>query len=101
MSEEKEPIAWDYYREMHPAKDEAAAPSDTATDGSGTDGAETDGNGAAAPAVAIANPSATFCIEQGGTYDIRKDEDGGAYGMCILADGTEVNAWEYYREMHS
>ena len=93
-----EPIAWEYYREMHPPKEEAAAPSVSDTDGAETDAAEARAD---APAVAIANPSATFCIEQGGTYDIRKDENGGAYGMCILADGTEVNAWEYYREMHS
>ena len=91
-----EPIAWDYYRDMHSSNDDAAAPGE-----SGTDGAETESETAAAPAVAIANPAAVFCIEQGGTHDIRKDEDGAAYGMCILPDGTEVDAWEYYREMHS
>ena len=91
-----EPIAWDYYREMHSSKEDDAAPSE-----SETDSAKTESEGAAAPAVAIANPAAVFCIEQGGTHDIRKDEDGAAYGMCILADGTEVDAWEYYREMHS
>ena len=96
-----EPIAWDYYREMHASKEDAAAPSASGTDGAETDSAETDRESAAAPAVAIANPAAVFCIEQGGTHDIRKDEDGAAYGMCILPDGTEVDAWEYYREMHS
>ncbi|WP_369410518.1 amidohydrolase family protein [Parasedimentitalea denitrificans] len=45
----------------------------------------------------LANPSATFCIESGGAYDIR-DGEGGKVGYCTLADGSEVDAWEYYRK---
>lgn len=45
----------------------------------------------------LANPSASFCTESGGTYEIR-DGDGGKDGICILADGTEVNAWDYFRD---
>ena len=48
-------------------------------------------------AVGIANPAAVFCIESGGEYEIRKGDEG-EYGVCKLADGTEIDAWEYYRE---
>lgn len=45
----------------------------------------------------LANPSARFCTESGGTYDIR-DGDGGKVGICVLPDGNEVEAWTYFRE---
>lgn len=38
----------------------------------------------------IANPAAVYCEEQGGT--VSGDEP-----MCTLPDGTEVDAWDYYR----
>ena len=43
------------------------------------------------------NPAAVYCEEQGGTVSIVKDEEGNESGMCKLADGTEVDEWEYYR----
>ncbi len=52
-------------------------------------------DGSAAP-VQVANPSATFCIDQGGEYEIRTEQDGSQIGICILPDGTEQNAWEYF-----
>lgn len=45
----------------------------------------------------MANPASVYCEEQGGTVNIVKDEEGNEYGMCKLADGTEVEEWEYYR----
>ncbi|MEM1005605.1 MAG: DUF333 domain-containing protein [Pseudomonadota bacterium] len=45
----------------------------------------------------MANPAATFCIENDGTYQLRKNEDGSVYGVCILPDGAEVDAWDYLR----
>ena len=45
----------------------------------------------------LANPAATFCIESGAKYEIR-DGDEGQTGVCILPDGREVDAWEYFRE---
>ncbi|WP_170331607.1 MULTISPECIES: DUF333 domain-containing protein [Alphaproteobacteria] len=45
----------------------------------------------------MANPAATFCIENEGEYQIRKNTDGSEYGVCILKDGTEVDAWDYLR----
>ena len=45
----------------------------------------------------LANPAATFCLDQDGTYDIRDNADG-QVGICVLPDGAEVDAWSYYRE---
>ena len=44
------------------------------------------------------NPAAVYCEQQWGTVSIVKDAEGNETGMCKLADGTEVDEWEYYRE---
>lgn len=41
----------------------------------------------------LANPSAVFCEDQGGTYSL--DDE-----TCTLPDGSVVDAWDYYREQH-
>jgi putative hemolysin len=46
----------------------------------------------------LPNPAAIFCIESGGRYEIRRAADGAQTGVCILADGTEADAWTYFRE---
>jgi putative hemolysin len=43
------------------------------------------------------NPAAVYCEQQGGSVNIVKDAEGNESGMCKLADGTEVDEWEYYR----
>ena len=45
----------------------------------------------------LANPAATYCSEQGFTYETRKDDQGNAYGVCVFDDGTECDAWAYFR----
>ncbi|ABN58384.1 MULTISPECIES: putative hemolysin [Methanoculleus] len=50
--------------------------------------------------VGLANPAAVWCKEQGHTYEIRKNPDGSEYGVCIFANGTAVDAWDYYRQTH-
>ncbi|MEW2917605.1 DUF333 domain-containing protein [Ruegeria sp. ANG10] len=45
----------------------------------------------------LANPAATYCIDAGAKYEIR-DGDNGQSGVCILPDGREVDAWEFFRE---
>ena len=50
--------------------------------------------------VGIANPAAAWCIEQGHAYEIRKNPDGSEYGVCILANGTVIDEWDYYRQTH-
>lgn len=52
-----------------------------------------------ADATEVANPAATFCIEQGGQFQIVEGSDGQS-GLCALDDGAEVDAWEYFREQH-
>ena len=47
--------------------------------------------------VGIANPASEYCVAQGWTVNIVKDEEGNESGMCKLADGTEVDEWEYFR----
>ncbi len=48
----------------------------------------------------IANPAAVWCTEQGHTYEIRQNPDGSEYGVCIFANATVVDAWDYYRQTH-
>ena len=50
--------------------------------------------------VGIANPAAVWCKEQGYAYEIRQNPDGSEYGVCIFENGTEVDAWDYYRQTH-
>ncbi|UCF44040.1 MAG: DUF333 domain-containing protein [Planctomycetota bacterium] len=47
-------------------------------------------------AVAIPNPAAVYCVEQGYDYEIRTRPDGGQYGVCIFPDGSECGEWQYY-----
>lgn len=46
--------------------------------------------------VGLANPAATFCVEQGGQYEIQ-DGENGQTGICTLPDGSKQDAWEYFR----
>jgi hypothetical protein len=47
--------------------------------------------------ITLPNPAAQFCEEQGGDYDIREG-DKGMVGVCVMPDGSELDAWSYYRE---
>ena len=53
--------------------------------------------GASPAASQLANPAASFCGEQGGTYEIRQNEDGSQYGVCLFANGSECDAWAFIR----
>ena len=53
------------------------------------------------PTVWMPNPASVYCEAQGWTVNSVKDEEGNESGMCKLADGTEVDEWEYYRANHS
>ncbi len=44
----------------------------------------------------MSNPAAVFCEEQGYTYEIRQNEDGSQYGVCILDDGSECDGWAFF-----
>jgi len=45
----------------------------------------------------IANPASVYCEDQGGTLEIRTNEDGSQTGYCIFDDGTECEEWKFYR----
>jgi putative hemolysin len=45
----------------------------------------------------LANPAAVYCHEQGFKYETRTDDKGNAVGVCIFDDGSECDAWAYYR----
>jgi putative hemolysin len=48
--------------------------------------------------LSLRNPAAEFCLGRGGTYVIRTISDESQTGICILSDGKEAGAWEYFRE---
>lgn len=45
----------------------------------------------------LANPASVYCEEKGGKLEIRTDENGGQYGVCIFEDGSECEEWAYFR----
>jgi len=73
-----------------------AAPGRAACAGSQTPAAAEPAD-ASMPAVGMANPASAYCVQQGGKSEIRKNQDGSEYGVCILPDGKEVEEWAYYR----
>lgn len=46
--------------------------------------------------VGLANPASVYCIEQGGTVEIR-NEFNGQVGYCVFEDGSECEEWAYFR----
>jgi putative hemolysin len=46
--------------------------------------------------VGLANPASVFCIEQGGTLELRNTMEG-SVGYCHLPDGTVIEEWELFR----
>jgi putative hemolysin len=45
----------------------------------------------------LPNPASVFCEENGGTLEIREDETGGQFGVCVFDDGSECEEWKYFR----
>ncbi|AXY59828.1 I78 family peptidase inhibitor [Acinetobacter sp. WCHAc010052] len=52
------------------------------------------------PALGMANPASTYCVEQGGKLEIRK-EASGETGYCHLPDGQVVEEWTLFRAAQS
>lgn len=48
-------------------------------------------------AALLANPASENCIRRGGTLELRKRGDGGAYGVCLFADNRECEEWAMFR----
>jgi putative hemolysin len=47
--------------------------------------------------VGVANPASVYCEQLGYLLEIREDEDGGEFGVCIFPDMTECDEWAFYR----
>ena len=47
----------------------------------------------------LPNPASLYCIERGGTIDIKEGPQG-SVSTCVLSDGTRVDEWEFYRQNH-
>lgn len=45
----------------------------------------------------VANPAAIFCEDQGHALEIRTAAEGGQISVCLFPDGTECEAWAFYR----
>ena len=43
------------------------------------------------------NPASVYCTDNGGQLEIRKDADGGEYGVCKFSDGSECDEWAFFR----
>ncbi|QIO05002.1 putative hemolysin [Acinetobacter shaoyimingii] len=50
------------------------------------------------PRIGMPNPASAYCVEQGGTLSIKKDADGGERGICTLANGQQVDEWDFFRK---
>lgn len=45
----------------------------------------------------ITNPASTYCVEQGGTSELRTAEEGSQSGVCVFPDGSECDEWAFFR----
>jgi len=45
----------------------------------------------------LPNPACVYCEEHGGKNETRTGADGGQYAVCIFSDGSECDAWAYFR----
>jgi putative hemolysin len=51
----------------------------------------------ATPGPNLPNPAAVYCLENGGTVEIRQDAAGRHYGVCVFTDQSECDEWAYLR----
>ncbi|MGW8706507.1 putative hemolysin [Brevundimonas sp. NPDC055814] len=49
-------------------------------------------------AVGMANPASVHCGQEGGRSEIRRDAQGGEYGVCIFEDGRQCEEWALFRD---
>ncbi|NMB57086.1 DUF333 domain-containing protein [Candidatus Beckwithbacteria bacterium] len=48
--------------------------------------------------VGIANPASANCETKGGKLEIKADNSGGQYGVCIWPDGKQCEEWALFRQ---
>ena len=44
----------------------------------------------------LSNPASQNCDEKGGTLEMRKDKQGGEYGVCIFEDNKQCEEWTLF-----
>ena len=49
-------------------------------------------------AVGMANPASVHCGQEGGRSEIRRDAQGGEYGVCLFEDGRQCEEWALFRD---
>ena len=49
------------------------------------------------PAGGLPNPASKYCVDQGYELEIRADQAGNQYGVCIFPDGSECEEWAFFR----
>jgi putative hemolysin len=49
------------------------------------------------PQAGIANPSSVYCVKLGYQSEIRKDEAGNEFGVCVFPDNSECDEWAFFR----
>lgn len=45
----------------------------------------------------LPNPASKYCVDQGYKLEIRADQAGNQYGVCIFPDGSECEEWAFFR----
>jgi putative hemolysin len=48
--------------------------------------------------VGMPNPASVHCIREGGDLQIRRQADGGEYGVCVFDDGRQCEEWVLFRD---
>lgn len=43
------------------------------------------------------NPASEYCVNNNGTIEMRTDDKGNQYGVCVFIDNSECEEWTYYR----
>jgi putative hemolysin len=51
----------------------------------------------APPDAELPNPASVYCEEQGYRVEIRTDDEGNQYGVCVFPDGSECDEWAFFR----
>jgi len=69
----------------------SATPSPITTPTSGREATPTSGAGG------LPNPASKYCVDQGYKLEIRADQAGNQYGVCIFPDGSECEEWAFFR----
>lgn len=66
------------------------------TPSAGNNTSGTGGSGNLGGGTGMANPASVYCVQQGGTLEIR-DETGGQVGYCHFANGQVCEEWALFR----